>query len=342
MPRRTQTQSAVVPFDPKARAKEISTLIEARRDQIASFLQADDATYERFVSVALDAITKDTNVLSADPFSIVQSIRHAAIMGLEPTSVMGEGAIVVYRDSDAGKKLAQFQPMVRGLAKLARNSGEVAAIGVDVVHEKDVFEYRSGSDPAIVHEPYIEDDDPGAVKGAYAFAKLRSGELIPLYMTSAQILKRRNVSKSFRHSGEASIWGQWPEEMMKKTVLRRLLVEKVPLSFRAQKALALDAEIDSLTVATPTVPALPAGRRPASSRLRARFEGDETAENGSGAEEDAEADTDTGPEDGAAQEAGPAACGAVSEDPEYAAGGPCDREAHKPSVLHRNGVGTWA
>lgn len=265
-----QTREVVV-FDAKAKAQEIAALIESRREQIIAFLQGDEATYERFVSVALDAITKDSNVLSADPLSIVQSVRHAAIMGLEPTSVMGEGAIVVYRDPGRGVKLAQFQPMVRGLSKLARNSGEVTAIGVDVVHEKDLFEYRSGSDPAIVHEPYIGDDDPGAVRGAYAYAKLRNGELLALYMTVAQIYKRRSVSKAWKSSGEGSIWGKWPEEMMKKTVLRRLLVEKVPLSFRASNALALDAEIDTITPGSTEVPSLPAGRRPSSSRLAARF-----------------------------------------------------------------------
>jgi len=226
---------------------------------------------------------------------------------------------------------------VTGLSKLARNSGDVTAIGVDVVHEKDHFQFRSGSNPEIIHEPYIEDDDPGAVKGAYAFAKLRSGELLPLYMTTAQILKRRGVSKSYRHSGEASIWGQWPEEMMKKTVLRRLLVEKVPLSFRAQKALALDAEIDSID--EKTVRPIPRGRKPSGSRLAARYA--EPAENGSGDEPEAGTDVESSPTAIEAPDASAGLCGAFPEDPDYASGGPCDREPHEATVTHRNGVGTW-
>lgn len=237
--------TAVVPFDAKTASDKLVNALEARRDQIVSFLGGDPEYAQRFLSVSIDAIVRDRNLLSADLFSLVAAVRHAAIMGLEPSSIMGEGAIVVYRDNDqGGKKIAQFQPMVRGLAKLARNSGEVAAIGVDVRHEKDEFEMISGSEPKIVHRPFLE-GDPGSVLGAYAFARLTSGELAPLYMTVAQIEQRRRVSKSWQSSGEKSIWGQWPEEMMKKTVLRRLLVEKVPLSFKAQRALALDAEIDS-------------------------------------------------------------------------------------------------
>lgn len=239
-----QASTAIVPFDAKAASEKLVTALEARRDQIVSFLGNDPKYAQRFLSVATDAIVRDRNLLSADLFSLVAAVRHAAIMGLEPTSVMGEGAIVVYRDNDqGGKRIAQFQPMVRGLAKLARNSGQVAAIGVDVRHEKDEFEFESGSNPRILHRPHI-DGDPGAMLGAYAYVRLTSGELVPLYMSVAEIEKRRKVSKSWQQSGEKSIWGSWPEEMAKKTVLRRLLVEKVPLSFEAVRALALDAEID--------------------------------------------------------------------------------------------------
>jgi recombination protein RecT len=268
-----QETTAVVVFDQKAAAEKLVSALDARRDQIIAFLGSDEKTAERFLTVAVDAIVRNPDVLQADLLSLVASVRHAAIMGLEPTSIMGEAAIVVYRDNDqGGKKIAQLQPMVRGLQKLARNSGEVNSIGVDVVHKLDHFVYRSGSDPIIEHEPYVpgftgEEKDPGDVVGAYAFVKLRSGELIPMFMATADILKRRRFSKSFQNSGEKSIWGQWPEEMMKKTVLRRLLVERVPLSPRAQTAIALADEIDSPTGDPERVEA----RAQIGSRTRARL-----------------------------------------------------------------------
>src|SRR5688500_7020872 len=152
-----QASTAIVPFNAKERSDQLAVILEERRDQITSMLGGDPSYAQRFLTVAIDAITRDRNLLSADLFSLVASVRHAAIMGLEPTSVMGEGAIVVYRDNDqGGKKIALFQPMVRGLSKLARNSGQVAAIGVDVRHEKDEFEFESGSNPRILHRPYLE------------------------------------------------------------------------------------------------------------------------------------------------------------------------------------------
>lgn len=325
MPSRTQSraqrgrseapgeQRAVVVFDQAAQkdaATKLVAALDARQDQILSFLGSDPKVADRFLTVAVDAIVRDPNVLQADLMSLVASVRHAAIMGLEPTSVMGEGAIVVYRDNDqGGKKVAQFQPMVRGLSKLARNSGQVRAIGVDVVRRNDHFEFRSGSNPEIVHEPYIKgltgDEDPGDVIGAYAYAKLDSGELVPLYMSLAEIEKRRRISKSWQNSGEKSIWGQWPEEMMKKTVLRRLLVEKVPLSPRAMTALALDAEIDSATGKPERVE----DQAKIGSRTRARLASGilDDAQDGSGDAEKPEAATGATDEANAAPEPSEAA-----------------------------------
>lgn len=298
--------NAVVVFDAKAKTAQLTSILEERRPQIEAMLAADPETAQRFLTVAVDAIVRDRNLLEADLFSLVASVRHAAVMGLEPTSVMGEGAIVVYRDKDqGGKRIAQFQPMVRGLAKLARNSGQVAAIGVDVVRQGDEFDYRSGSNPEILHRPKLERtaDEPSDVIGAYAYARLTSGELVPMFMSTAEILKRRNVSKSYRSSGEKSIWGQWPEEMMKKTVLRRLLVEKVPLSFRAQRALALDAEIDSVDGKPEKAESVPLPSRTAA-RLSAHVDenGAEPSQDAPQAAEEAEGEAKDVTDDSAAPE----------------------------------------
>lgn len=353
----TPQSRAVVPFDEKAAAQALVSAVDARRDQFMSFLQATPAEYDRFVNVAIDAIVRDKNLLRADRLSLIEAIRHSAIMGLEPTSVMGEGAIVVYNDSSQGKKLAQFQPMVRGLMKLARNSGEIAAIGVDVVRRQDHFVYRSGSDPVIEHEPYIEgltekrnpDEEGNDVVGAYAFLKLRSGELLPLFMSTAEIHKRRQVSRSWQSSGEGSIWGKWPEEMMKKTVLRRLMQERAPLSFRAQAALALDAEIDS---ADGDPEKVTASVSRTARRLTAHVGLDEGPQDGSGAPSGDGAGSGATDGQNEAQGASTGATGdadvvdgqvkevaesgkCLATPPADYSGGPCEREVHDEGN-HRN------
>lgn len=345
-------ERAVVVFDAKKKATDLTKALEERRDQIGAFLQVrSPEEQDRFMNIAVDSIVRDQNLLSADLLSLVQSVRHAAIMGLEPTSIMGEGAIVVYRDSSQNKKIAQFQPMVRGLQKLARNSGEIAAIGVDVVRRKDHFVYRSGSDPVIEHEPFIPNfmPDPSPsegndVIGAYAYLKLRSGELVPLFMSTEQIHQRRQISKSWRNSGEQSVWGQWPEEMMKKTVLRRLLMERAPLSFRAQTALALDAEIDSADGDPTKVEARLS--RTATRALAAHV--DDSGQDDAGAAQDGDTGADTAPTENGAPDGPTAGTDDAVEgeardldQPECSTDG-CIREKHEASVTHRNADGeTW-
>lgn len=285
-----QETRAVVVVDAKAQAKEIQHSLEGRREQFVSLLGGDDRLADRFLTVALASIVKSNDLLSADPLSILNSVRDAAMMGLEPAGPLGEGAIVAYRDNQqGGKKIAQFQPMVRGLRKLALQHPDVSVVNVGIRHEKDVFEYREGSDPFIRHEPWIDDDDPGAVMGAYAYARL-NGETLVLYMNLAEIRKRQNVARTQK------VWQSWPEEMMKKTVLRRLISEKLPMTMKLGQAISVEeADLDRVSVSA----ASPAAIAAPGSRTRARLSaGDDvenasqTPENGSGAAEGSKAESE--------------------------------------------------
>lgn len=240
----------------KEKAAKIQRSIEGRKDQILDLVGGDARIADRLVTVALASIVKSNDLLDADPLSLVNAVRDSAMMGLEPAGPLGEGAIVAYKDGPDGPKIAQFQPMVRGLRKLALQHPDVSVVNVGIRHARDEFEYREGSDPFIRHVPWIDDDDPGDVMGAYAYAKL-NGETIVLYMNLAQIRKRQNVARTQK------IWQAWPEEMMKKTVLRRLISEKLPMTIRLGHALSVEeADLDRVsTSAAAAGPALTPGTR---------------------------------------------------------------------------------
>jgi phage RecT family recombinase len=329
------SQETAVAVSSKERAAELQRSLEGRKDQMISLLGGDERLADRFLTVALSAIVKPgSGLLEADPLSIMNSVRDAAMMGLEPAGPLGEGAIVAYRDSDqGGKKIAQFQPMVRGLRKLALQHPDVSVVNVGIRHAKDEFEYREGSDPFIRHVPWIDDDDPGDVMGAYAYAKLR-GETLVLYMNLAEIRKRQNVARTQK------IWQAWPEEMMKKTVLRRLISEKLPMTLKLGYALSVeeadlsgkpvvsqDAVEGRVTVAAP------------GSRMRARLTaGDdvenapESPQNGSGRPEGSEAESVSTP---AETQASRAVCGAKG----MKEGQVCDLDPHDASIPHESADG---
>lgn len=198
---------------------------------------------ERFVSVALHAVASDSRLLqTATPRSIVQAVKDSAALGLEPTGLGGEGAIVVYGDT------ATFMPMWRGYVKRIRNSGEVADIDVQVVYMNDAFELTLGTEPNIRHVPVLQptktqDDWRGAIRGVYAWAHMRTGKYIIEWMTTAEInLVRDTFAKGLNKpdSPWRTSWG----EMARKTLIRRLS-KRLPGS-ATEQLLRVDARADLL------------------------------------------------------------------------------------------------
>lgn len=163
---------------------------------------------ERFARVVMTAIqNKPALVTKCTRQSLWNSCMKAAQDGLLPDG--REGAIVEYGDQ------AQWMPMIAGLRKKVRNSGEIATWDVNVVHKNDKFAFRLGDDPFIAHEPTL--DDPGPVVAAYAIAVLKSGEKSREVMSVTAIEKVRGRSKA-KNNGP---WITDYEEMCRKTVARR-------------------------------------------------------------------------------------------------------------------------
>ncbi len=129
-----------------------------------------------------------------------------------------EGALVIYKTKDGDRWIdkVQWMPMVAGIRKKVRNSGEISTWDAQVVKAKDHFEFELGDDPFIKHRPCM-DGDPGPIVAAYSIATLKSGEKSREVMTKAQLDKVRNSSKS----KDRGPWVDWPEEMCRKTVARR-------------------------------------------------------------------------------------------------------------------------
>ncbi len=321
---RPQEERGVVVFDAKTRMAEIEASLTARREQFIALLGGDPKLADRFLTVVLDTVVRSRDLLEAEPLSLLTAIRTAGTLGLEPTGVLGDGAIIARRDrNQGGKKIAQFQPMYRGLMRLARSSGQVASMDAAIVYENDVeFEILRGTEPVIRHVPTL-DDDQGSVKGAYAFARLTSGELVVRYWPVAKLLRHRD-----RFAKDSKFWSEHPEPMMMKTVIHDLM-KYLPLGHTASLAMAVDESVDYGAPA------------PVVSRSAKRLG---AGEDGPQDEQEPEAGKDTAPTGDGAPEGSsePTDDADVCEatDEEF---GDCIRTAHGPEVTHRNDDGeTWA
>jgi len=178
---------------------------------------------EKFQRVVMTVVQQNPGLLNADRRTLFASCIKCAADGLIPDG--REAALVMFGST------VQYMPMLAGIQKRVRNSGEIASIQAHVIYENDRFVIRRGLAETIEHDPLFP-GDRGKPIGAYAIAKFKD-QSDPVFevMDIAAIERVRKVSRS----GNKGPWVDWWDEMARKTVFRRLA-----------KWLPMDAEVDDL------------------------------------------------------------------------------------------------
>ena len=197
---------------------------------------------EYFMRVLQTTIQDNPNLVRCDRQSLWSSAMKAAQDGLIPDG--REGAIVAYKSKSG--LVAQWMPMIAGLRKKVRNSGEIATWDVHAVYENDEFEYQLGDNPKIMHKPTL--GDPGNLIAVYSIAVLKSGEVSRDVMSISAVEKIKSKSKAQ--------YGPWSDpvfypEMAKKTVARRHS-KVLPMSTDVNDFLRRDD--DTYGIELPTIP----------------------------------------------------------------------------------------
>lgn len=225
------------------------TEFEGYESQIAMSLPAH-ISVDKFKRVVLSAVSRNPDLyIKADKRSLFLACQDCAADGLLPDG--REAALVIYNTKVNGEwiKKVQYIPMIRGIIKRMRNSGEVAAVDSQVVYQNDRFQYQLGDDPKIIHEPTL--GEPGAMIGAYAIITLTNGEKLREVMNKAQIEKIRLRSKN----ADKGPWVDDAGEMWRKTVTRRCS-KRAPSSPDLERLWQRGDDVDD------DAPALPAPPRP--------------------------------------------------------------------------------
>ena len=191
-------------------------------------------TADRMVRLAMLAVSKQPKLAECSGMSILKSMMVASELGLEPGGALGHGYLVPYKTNQAkrGEKPiwvteCQFIAGYRGLAKLARNSGEIEIIEAHPVYPGDKFVVRRGTVTELVHEPdYLGGGE--RTEGAtcyYALARYKSGAVQFEVMTRAQI---ETIMRATQSKGEYGPWLDHFDEQARKTCIRRL-AKSLPL-----------------------------------------------------------------------------------------------------------------
>lgn len=107
-----------------------------------------------------------------------------------------------------------------GLKHLAEKSGAIEWLQAKIVYANDVYT-NNGVDKAPTHKQNTF-GEKGEVIGAYCVVKLPNGDYLTEEMDRAKLDEVRATSKSTSGKGASySPWNTFPEEMMRKTVVKR-------------------------------------------------------------------------------------------------------------------------
>lgn len=192
-------------------------------------------TPDRFIRIVMTAVQDNPELLLADRTSLFSACMKCAQDGLLPDK--REAALVVFKDKVA------YMPMVAGILKKVRNSGELVSISTNCVFEKDRFDFGTDSTKGgdyLEHHPDVFSSARGEMKGAYAIALTKGGGMYIEVMSLPEIKKVQAVSRA-----KSGPWQEWFDEMAKKTVIRRLS-KRLPMSTDLEQTLRADDEFYEL------------------------------------------------------------------------------------------------
>lgn len=198
-----------------------------------------DVSYERFISNVMFSVSKDPNLLKADRRSLIDSCIAAAKDQLLPDG--REGALVIYKDK------VQWLPMIFGITKKVRGTGQVKEFRTRLVYEGEKFEVFYGDREEIIHVPVLSDERSDKIVAAYAIIELKDGGVEREVMIKKDLDKVKAVSRA-----QNGPWKSWEGEMHRKSVGRRLL-KRVPLSPIIDQILARDEDHFDLEATATTV-----------------------------------------------------------------------------------------
>jgi recombination protein RecT len=203
---------------------------------------------DHFKRSILTACALNHDLYTVDRTSLLLACLKAAHDGLLPDQ--RDGVILPYKDNSQrsptrGQWIAQWQPMIGGLLKRFRNSGQFLSVTANVVRESDPFEYWIDENGEhLRHTP----GDVGPFIKAYAIAKTKDGGTFIKVMSKAEIDRRRAVSRA----KDGPMWREWWDEAAMKTVLRNLS-KRLPSSADLDELVRRDDEEDAFE-ARPAMP----------------------------------------------------------------------------------------
>lgn len=190
------------------------------------------------ISFALQIINKSSQLKRASSESKQAAVLNVAQTGLTLNPVLKLAYLVPRWDSQSKQVACCLEPSYQGLVKLLTDTKSIETVNAQLVYENDTFIMKSSDFENPIHHNSDPFKDRGALVGVYAIALLPSGAKQAETMDINELHQIRERSESYKafKAGKikSCVWTTDEGEMMRKTVLRRI-VKYLPKSEQYQK-----------------------------------------------------------------------------------------------------------
>jgi recombination protein RecT len=203
---------------------------------------ANEENFIKEAAFAMQIFEGNDYLAGSTPESKIQALMNLADSGLTLNPTMKLAYLIPRRK--AGKTVCVLEPSYMGLVKLLTDTGSVRSIECHPVYKGDECEIDMASDRKVLrHTPYMMRGLPkGDMVAVYSLATLADGSKHFEIMSKQEIDGIKGRSESVK-AGRSSPWDTDPEEMARKTVLKRH-TKHLPKSSRFEK-LAKAIEMDN-------------------------------------------------------------------------------------------------
>jgi recombination protein RecT len=205
---------------------------------------------EKFIRALQTAAQMNPDLAKADRRLLFGELMKCAQDGLIPD---GREAVVTVFASKDGSITPKYNPMVSGLCKRARNSGEISTIDAIEVHQNDTYE--AWVDEKGQHFKHVRAHlNRGDVILTYAYAITKDGGF---YFEEISEEQMKHIEEASR--AKFGPWkGPFKGEMRRKSALRRLMKFRLPSSSDIDQLVDRDKDMFEDPAAEPTQPTTPA------------------------------------------------------------------------------------
>jgi recombination protein RecT len=197
----------------------------------------------KFTGIFTTEASKNKKMLLCTQESVITALMSCIYFNLIPNTPQGYAYLIPFKNKNNQKQELQFQLGYKGLMELARRSGKIKTLNPELVFPEDTFKVEYGTERSLIHIPdlSINRTDTDRYLSVYATAKTTDNEV------SFEIINKQEMDRilkfiSDKNAGNLGFaWKEWPDRMIKKTAIKKLLKYMPQSNEDISLALAIDS-----------------------------------------------------------------------------------------------------